>query len=212
MFTIVKYIFTRRFSMDPELEALENQFQADQASLLDPNTHLPLYVPEQHQQRLNEFRDNLRAGVERIAAAADEQIGEIQQTINTMVPPNPLDRLSSTELEVANARRVFVEEDISNAPLRDLHRRLSVLVQNEDRANLFLFTRYLPARLQKERSGATTEIRTLLGQANSILIGPLPDENRRKELQKQIDDLQRKKIRARSKFTELTRTRPTVRF
>src|SRR5215211_790368 len=76
-----------------------------------------IYSPEEHQRRLPDYEKRQQQHLAQFRARLDQERDAAQQTIEETdralraLDIDPLDRLSGDELQVAAARRIFVEED-----------------------------------------------------------------------------------------------------
>jgi hypothetical protein len=186
---------------DPIDQAVEN-FQVQSARLLN-EAGQPIHVPDEHANRLAGLQAGLQTVVDSTVREAEAEIARLQGDIATISARSPIDGLSPAELQAANNRRQFVQEDITAGAIGDLAGRLRSLLAQGDKADLFLFARYLPGRLETEgkRPGGPVQqahIRDLWGLlrlANETL-NPAQDEKLR-GIRGQIEGHQRRVARAR---------------
>jgi hypothetical protein len=66
------------------------------------------------------------------------------------------DSLTTTELERANAKKCYVEDDVRNLPLEKLVMRVRAAQTAGDRPTMFLYARTLQRRVEAEYEGGAT--------------------------------------------------------
>jgi hypothetical protein len=123
-----------------------------------------------------EFEPTLAKAEADAAAAAGIAAANANLVIDQLSANRPA--LSDAETALANNRREFVKEDVEEATIPDLIDSLRHALMTEDRPGLYLYTRYLPKRLQTPASsdwGDTTSsddvdtLRSLLREAQGKL-------------------------------------------
>lgn len=200
------------------LENAIEQFQTEKAKLFGTDGK-PLHIEAEHKRRLDALQTDLQSTVDSITSAADTRIADAQAKVTTLEAKSPMDALSAGELERANSLRTFVHEDITTAPIADLVIRLkSILATGQDKPSLFLFARYLPARLELEGEKpksepqriALFELGQLLRQAQEKL-NPNQQEAIKK-LKAEIESAQLEAARARRAMLDTQPSRPLVHF
>jgi len=108
----------------------------------------PIYTD--HAEREAAALAPLDAMVARAEELADTAIRDAEAAIDAEENSDPADHLSPAELERANARAAFVKEDADLLPLPALLGRLKTALAGDDKATLFLFTRYVGQRADRE--------------------------------------------------------------
>lgn len=202
----------------PDIETEVSNFLAEKAKLFNGNSQ-PIHVPEEHTQRLATLQAGLQSTLDQITGPLDAQITAIRSQITALEGKNTLDQLTPAELETANARREFLKEDISLVSLADLSSRLKALVADgKDKAGLFLYARYLPARLDAENGKPQTPAhRQALGElwqlqrAAQQKLNPSQEAEINK-LRSQIEEAQLKRARASRLVMDVTTHRTKVRL
>lgn len=141
----------------PTVEQAVTKFNEGKAGLLGENGQ-SRFVPDEHERRLATLQAELKSVVDSEVATAESGIASLQARIEAIKSRSPLDALDPADLQRANDRAQFVREDLSSMPLAALAGRLkTMLADGKDKADLFLFVRYLPARLESENKTARTE-------------------------------------------------------
>lgn len=137
-----------------EIRAVERALaDADAArAKLTPNGR-PVYAADEHARREQAIEETLEAEISRVSEAADTAVRESAAALERLTDADPLDALTSVEIEAANQRATFVREDAERLPLADLTRRIQQALGGSDRSMLYLWARYGDARLQAEQSG-----------------------------------------------------------
>lgn len=138
------------------------KFNEGKAALLGSNGQ-PRFVPDEHGRQMAALQATLQSAVDSEVTTAESAIQTTQAKIVAIQARSPLDALSQAELQRANERAQFVKEDLSSMPLDALAGRLKTMLAGEDKADLFLFVRYLPSRIEAENKTARSEpIRAML--------------------------------------------------
>ena len=122
--------------------------QVNQATLYTHDGH-KINPPGKHESELARLLVGLESSVEKAVAVADRVSAEVEAA--RLAPfSDPTSALSAADLQDANLRRVFIEEDVSTLPLADLVERLRAVHASGSQASTWLHWRYAKARWAKE--------------------------------------------------------------
>lgn len=139
----------KEFLAEPERAIAD--YQQAKAQLFDPQGR-PVYVD--HATRLanldTEHSEKLAGVIEKTCQSINAEITRLQGQITVLESKSPVDTLDGAELGRANALANFVREDCLQSPLPALAKKLEAAILQNDRVNLFLLARYLPARIEAE--------------------------------------------------------------
>lgn len=197
-------------------EQAVEKFNEGKAALLGENGQ-PRFVPEEHGRQMATLQATLQSVVDSDVATAESAIASLQAKIVAIEARSPLDALSQPEVQRANERVQFVKEDLSALPLDALAGRLKTMLAGGDKADLFLFVRYLPARIEAEnkRPGQSEPIRAMLRelialhrQAGEVLTPS--GEAEVKKLRGDIEAAQLRRARALTAARDATQQRRRV--
>ena len=125
-------------------------YERETARLLTPDGRR-LYTDDEHERRESELRATRDAAIAAAEAAAAQLMREAETALAVLDHRDPIDALAPAELEKASARRVFVAEDAERLPLGELTARLRGALDADDRALLYLWTRYGARRVEREQ-------------------------------------------------------------
>jgi hypothetical protein len=114
-----------------------------------------LYSDAEHAERM----EAIAGEVAREAKEADEEAGRIaaakEEELYRYRHGCPTEDLLEQQLEAANARRVFVQEDCEELPLEELTKRLRGLLAGAKKETVWLYARY--ARRRADRTSKLLE-------------------------------------------------------
>ncbi len=99
---------------------------------------------------LDEYEATMTKAEQDAAKAADIADANARQVIDQLASSRTV--LTPSETVTAAARRDFVTEDVNSGSLEDLIAALRDALMTEDRADLWLYQRYLPARIKASDS------------------------------------------------------------
>lgn len=191
-----------------DIETITTEYQTSLAALKGADGQ-PIYAPAEQERRQSELKAGLESKVGSIVEGAGAEIQTLQSQLRAAEQPvAPLDNLSAEELQSATARQSFVKEDIAGLGLEELGKRLQVLLEGKDRASLFLYVRYLPARLKalkpfEANRPEALALARLAREAEARLTTPA-DHAKVAKLKQKIEDLQRRQGAARKALQEAT--------
>lgn len=108
-----------------------------------------LYSDEEHERRTEALLEEFDREVERAVAEADRTIERADRTL-ALEHRDLSDSLTTAELERANAKKSYVEDDVEDLSLDDLVRRVEAAQVAADKPTMFLYARALPKRAESE--------------------------------------------------------------
>ena len=106
-----------------------------------------LYSNEEHARREEALLEEFDREVNSVVSGVDRTIEQADRTL-TLEHRDLSDSLTVSELERANAKKPYVEEDVRDLPLDDLVRRVEAARTAGDKPTMFLYARALPKRTQ----------------------------------------------------------------
>ncbi len=107
-----------------------------------------IYADEEHERRYDALLERFDREKDIAVGEADRAIERAERTL-ALEHRDLSDSLTTTELERANAKKPYVEDDVRNLPLDDLERRVEAARASGDKPTLFLYARALPRRAQE---------------------------------------------------------------
>lgn len=131
-----------------EAERAAQTFETKRRQLVDNGR--PIYTDhaEREAALLAELDQAVAAAEARGAALAREAEATLDREENL----DPADRLTPGELDQVNARRALVKEDCEDRPVPEIGARLRLALAGDDRAALYLLSRYGGRRLEREQA------------------------------------------------------------
>jgi hypothetical protein len=127
--------------------ALE-QFRAGERDLYTEDGQ-KLYSDEEHERRHDALLAEFDREKDSAVAEADRTIERAERTL-ALEHRDLSDSLTTTELERANAKKSYVEDDVRDLPLENLECRAEAARAAGDKPTLFLYARTLPKRAEAE--------------------------------------------------------------
>jgi len=146
--------------MDRALE----RFRAGERDLYTEEGH-KVYSDEEHERRHDALLAEFDREKDSAVAEADRAIERAERTL-ALEHHDLSDSLTTTELERANAKKSYVEDDVWNLPPEALAKRVRAAQTAGDKPTMFLYARTLQRRAETEyeagtdqaaRNGATLE-------------------------------------------------------
>lgn len=112
-----------------------------------------LYSDEEHERRHEALLEEFDREKDSAVAEADRTIEKAERTL-ALEHRDLSDSLTNTELERANAKRIYVEDDVRNLPLETLLKRVEAAQTAGDKPTMFLYARtFLGAQRRNTRRG-----------------------------------------------------------
>jgi hypothetical protein len=108
-----------------------------------------LYSDEEHERRMDVLLEEFDRERDSVVADADRTIEKTEPTI-ALEHRDLSDSLTTTELECANAKRSYVEDDVRTLPLETLLKRVAAAQAAGDKPTMFLYARTLHRRIEAE--------------------------------------------------------------
>jgi hypothetical protein len=96
-----------------------------------------LYSDEEHERREDALLEEFDRELESVIAGADRAIERAARTL-TLEHCDLSDSLTTTEIERANAKKAYVEDDVKYLPLEDLVRRAEAARTAGDKPTMYL--------------------------------------------------------------------------
>jgi hypothetical protein len=116
-----------------------------------------LYSEEEHERRYDALLAEFDREKDSVVSEADRAIEKAEHTL-TLEHRDLSDSLSTEELERANAKRSYIEDDVWSLPLEALLKRVKAAQTAGDKPTMFLYARTLERRVSMEyESGNVTE-------------------------------------------------------
>lgn len=172
-----------------------------------------LYSDEEHERRTEALLEEFDREVERAVAEDDRTIERAERTL-ALEHRDLSDSLTTAELERANAKKPYVEDDVRDLPLDDLVRRVEAAQAATDKPTLFLYARALPKRAEAEyEAGVRPDQAARLEQLAKELTEAVRGLESKKELEraeKEKRDANSLKIYAQNQRTEIDGTAARV--
>jgi hypothetical protein len=151
-------------SIDRALE----RFRAGERNLSTAEGH-KLYSDEEHERRYDALLDDFDREKDSVIAEADRTIEKAERTL-ALEHRDLSDSLTITELERANAKRSYVEDDVWSLSPDKLIKRAEAARVAGDRPTMFLYARSLQKRVEMEyEEGEVTKEVAALEQLASEL-------------------------------------------
>jgi hypothetical protein len=151
-------------SIDRALE----RFRAGERNLYTAEGH-KLYSDEEHERRYDALLDDFDREKDSVIAEADRTIEKAERTL-ALEHRDLSDSLTITELERANAKRSYVEDDVWSLSPDKLIKRAEAARVAGDRPTMFLYARSLQKRVEMEyEEGEVTKEVAALEQLASEL-------------------------------------------
>lgn len=144
-----------------------------------------LYGPEEHAEREAAIEDEFKATMDAIEGEVDKRIAAGEETLLLAQSADPVDTLTTSELERANAKRAFVSDEALTLPPKDLERRLRAVLAQGDRPTMFLYALYAGQRVGNEKNPARQQLDRRYGE------DAVPDEEGAQEIRAAVAELWR---------------------
>jgi hypothetical protein len=139
-----------------------------------------LYSDEEHERRYEALLAEFDREKDSVVAEADRTIEQAERTL-ALEHRDLADSLTTEELERANAKRVYVDDDVWNLPLEALVKRVEAAQAVGDKPTMFLYARTLGSRASMEyeggnvtehTAGAVRDLETLAPELVQVVRGP----------------------------------------
>jgi hypothetical protein len=124
------------------------KFRAGKRNLYTDDGQM-LYSDEEHVRREEALLEEFDREVNSVVSGADRTIEQSDRTL-ALEHRDLSDSLTTDELERANAKKAYVEDDVRDLPLEDLVRRVEAARSAGDKPTMFLYARTLPKRAEAE--------------------------------------------------------------
>jgi hypothetical protein len=108
-----------------------------------------LYSDEEHERRYDALLAEFDREKDSVVAEADRAIEKAERTL-ALEHRDLSDSLTTAELERANAKKSYVEDDVRTLPLETLLKRVKAAQTADDKPTMFLYARTLPKRAEAE--------------------------------------------------------------
>jgi hypothetical protein len=162
--------------------ALE-QFRAGERDLYTDEGY-KLYSDEEHERRYEALLADFDREKDYVIADADRTIEKAERTL-ALEHRDLSDSLTTMELERANAKKGYVEDDAWSLPLETLERRAQAAQAAADRPTMFLYARALKRRVEVEcEADGDQALAAQLEQFASSLAQTVRGEEAERELEK----------------------------
>ena len=106
-----------------------------------------IYAEEEHERREEALLEEFGREVDSVTADAEQTIEKSERTL-ALEHRDLSDSLTTAELERANAKKAYVEDNVRDLPLDDLEKRVEAARTAGDKPTMFLYAKTLPRRAQ----------------------------------------------------------------
>lgn len=126
-------------------EAAQQRYK-DEESKLYRSDGTKTYSEQEHADRLREIRRERNNTLNDLAKEAASARLEAEREAENIRSEDLSSRLTADELANANARHVFIAEDIAETPAREINPRVESVLASGDRASMYCHVRALRKR------------------------------------------------------------------
>lgn len=138
----------------------------------------PKYVPDEMAEREHALLQPVLKAAETFQSEVDILVKHAEEALTLVEGGDPLDELSTNDLQKAHALALFVREDAAELPLAELVKRVRAAMVKEDRATRFLWYRYAGKRFDTlpDNARATEAGQELGGLVRQLYTMLLPSD------------------------------------
>jgi hypothetical protein len=138
-----------------------------------------LYSDEEHERRVESLLETFNREADAAIAEADRIVERAEHTL-ALEHRDLSDSLTTAELERANAKKSYVEDDVRDLPLDKLVQRVKAAKVAGDKPTMFLYARTLERRVETEyedgnvderNAKAVRELEELAGELTQTVRG-----------------------------------------
>jgi hypothetical protein len=151
----------------------------------------PIYAPPEHRDReraiLEAAAAEFASVAERILETAASGRAQAEAELAKLEGDDGWERLSAEQRERAALRREFVREDVDLLPPHELPKRIRAALASNDKAEVWLYARYLGMRTDRDQqAGRRTpdELLTLNRELQAAVADPKLEEKKQRLLRK----------------------------
>ena len=115
------------------------------------------YSEEEHAEREADLNRRFRAAMDAIEEEIGRNVERAEEALLVAEDSDPTDILTTDELELANARRSFVSDEVWRLSMDALQRRLRAVLAEDNKVSAFLYVLYASQRVGEADEDADEE-------------------------------------------------------